>query len=510
MEKIKKILVVEDEGLTRRAIVKALREGEAPPVVSELGDGQGVMACLREESFDCVLLDYQLPGLDGLEVLRQIRGAGIKTPVVVLTAKGDEQLAVEMMKAGASDYISKSRMMAEQLRQVVRQAVRVYRAELRTAEAQEQLRANERRLEALIKASPLGVVALDPQGIVITWNPASERMFGYSEAEALGRPLLIVPEDKWEEHRQLRERALSGQGFTGVEVPRRRKDGAMMDISIFAAPVRDDEGRTIGIIALMQDITEAKRMKQQLLAAHRMETVGRLTGGIAHDFNNLLAVIGGYGESLLRRLPADHPLRPQAEEIDKAAQRGAALTRQLLAFSRSQVMEHQTLDLNEVIENVYQMLHRVMCGSIEIDLDPQPGRALIRGDAGQMEQVLVNLAINARDAMPEGGHLVVSTRTVTLADAAAAEPGLSPGRYVILSIQDTGCGMDEEVRTRIFEPFFTTKKGKGTGLGLSIVYGIVQQCGGDIRVQSVVGKGTRFDVLLPAVEPSSAGPKGSG
>jgi signal transduction histidine kinase len=289
-----------------------------------------------------------------------------------------------------------------------------------------------------------------------------------------------------------------------VELRRRRQNGSLIDISLSAAPLRDGQGQIIGVIGIMEDITEAKRLRQQLLQSHRMETVGRLAGGVAHDFNNLLAVISGYSESLLRRIADGDPLRPPVEEIQKAADRGAALTRQLLAFSRRQVVQAQPLDLAHVVSSVNQMLRRVISDKIEVVVRNDARRTIVRGDPGQMEQVLVNLALNARDAMPDGGVLSIATSDARLTEGQATAVNLKPGRYVKLEVRDTGCGMDEEVRSRIFEPFYTTKDGKGTGLGLSIVYGIVQQCGGNISVSSEPGKGTRFSILLPAVREDGA------
>jgi len=247
---------------------------------------------------------------------------------------------------------------------------------------------------------------------------------------------------------------------------------------------------------ILQDITERNRLKEQLLQSQKMEAIGRLAGGIAHDFNNLLAIISGYAESLTRRL-ADETLRSHASEIQNAAERGGALTRQLLAFGRRGVLKPEVLNLNTCISGMSEMLRRLLSRETYIQINSDPKLPDIEADRGQMEQVILNLALNARDAMIGGGTLTISTGRRKLSATEATMAGLREGEYVVLSVADTGRGIEPGVRPHIFEPFFTTKEGQGTGLGLSIVYGIVQQAGGNVLVESEVGKGARFDVYLP-------------
>jgi len=362
---------------------------------------------------------------------------------------------------------------------------------------EEALRDTNQRLEAIIRGSPLAIIAQDQDWNVIFWNPAAERMFGWTEQEVLGKPIPIVPEESRGEFMALRREVMERGPFTGLELRRRRKDGSLIDINLSTAAVRDSAGNIVCILAMIEDITEARRLKERLLRSARMESIGRLAGGVAHEFNNLLAVISGYSESLLRHLDPGSPLVNRVQEIEQAAQRGAALTRQLLTFSRRPLGPARVLDLNQTISSVHQMLRHLISDKIEIIIREASEPALVRGDPGQMEQTLVNLALNARDAMSEGGTLTICTELVELPEARPAPGRLPPGRYVRLAVSDTGCGMDESVRAHIFEPFFTTKEGKGTGLGLSIVYEIVQQCGGDISVSSEKGRGTTFEMLLP-------------
>jgi signal transduction histidine kinase len=279
-------------------------------------------------------------------------------------------------------------------------------------------------------------------------------------------------------------------------------------------PLRDASG-AIGHVALcvkdvtaqleLQETAEALRhSEEQLRQSQKLEAVGRLAGGIAHDFNNLLSVILSYSELLLRGSRPGHSIRVELEEIKKAGQRAADLTRQLLAFSRQQVLDLKVLDLNELVTGISTMLTRVLGEDIELKTEAAPGLGKVRADPGQIEQVIMNLAVNARDAMPTGGRLTIETADVLVDEGHAREhPGVSPGEHVMIAVSDTGSGMDESTRSRVFEPFFTTKeRGKGTGLGLSTVFGIVRQSGGHIGLHSELGRGTRFTIYLPRVEDS--------
>jgi PAS domain S-box-containing protein len=477
---------------------------------------------------------------------------------------------------------------------------------------------------ALIHDAPLSIVAFDASGTIQLWNPAAERMFGWTAEEALGKPHPIVPEEKQEEFRALREVALQGKTFTGIQLRRRRKDGSPIDISVSTSPlraadgtitgimsiitdvtdrkkseetllrlataveqsaeiilitdpsgaieyvnpaferitgyhrdevlgknprilksgmqdhsfyeelwktltrgdvwsgvfqnlrkdgtlyeeeavispVRDAGGEVINYVAVKRDVTNERRVEDQLRQAQKMEAVGRLAGGIAHDFNNLLTAITGYTDLLLMDLPKGELAHREVLEIRKAGDRAASLTRQLLAFSRRQVLQPKVLDLNQVVTDMEKMLRRLIGENIELVTSLADDLGHVKADPGQIEQVIVNLTVNARDAMPNGGRLILETSKMEIDESyASRHDPVQPGSYVILAVTDTGVGMDESTMSRLFEPFFTTKEvGKGTGLGLATVYGIVKQSGGYIWAYSEVGHGTTFKVLLPGEE----------
>ncbi len=372
------------------------------------------------------------------------------------------------------------------------------RVEQRTAE----LRAANHLLQAVTESSPLAIWTMDLEGKVTSWNPAAESMFGWTAGEAIGQPLPVVPEDQREEFRGWLERFRAGEAFTGVERKRCRKDGALIDVSIWTAPLRNSAGRIEGVMAIDSDITQRKLLEEQFRQSQKLEAVGRLAGGVAHDFNNLLTVIGGYSEMLKQEVAGEPHLAEFAQEIQNATSRGGALTVQLLAFSRRQISQPRILDLNQTLTQSIKLLKRVIGEDIEIVTKLDSGLGRIQADPIHIDQIVMNLVVNARDAITGGGAITIETANVTLGrEYADRHIGVEPGNFCLLAVSDTGSGMTAETRSRLFEPFFTTKEpGKGTGLGLSIVYGIVKQNGGEIGVYSEPGHGTTFKIYLPMVE----------
>jgi len=366
-------------------------------------------------------------------------------------------------------------------------------------QAQESLRRSEANFRSLVTNAPYGVCSCDSTGKILDANPAFLELLGLTaKDELIGQHLFDLYADA-EQWFHLADYLRSSEPFKGLTAEWKRKTGTTV-VRVSGRSVLN--GRAEGIVfeIFAEDVTERRALEQQLRQSQKMEAVGRLAGGIAHDFNNLLMVISGYTEFLLERLGAEPHLRGPAQEIASAADRASSLTRQLLAFSRKQMLAPRIVNLNDIATENLKMLTRMIGEDIDLVMIPAHSLWSVRADAGQIEQVIMNLAVNARDAMPSGGKLTIETANTTLDEEYARfHAPLRPGDYVQVSISDTGVGMDSETQSHIFEPFFTTKGPKGTGLGLSTVYGIVKQSGGYIWVYSEVGKGTTFKIYLPRV-----------
>ncbi len=460
-------------------------------------DGREGYEVAQAERPDLIVSDVSMPHLDGIEMCRLIREHTdlSLTPVLLVSAvRRDSESVVEGIKAGADDYLE-APYDAMQLITKVAQLIERKRA-------QQELIQSEERYRDMVENAHDIIYSHDLEGNYTSINKAGERITGYTREEALKLNLAqTVAPEYLEKARQMIASKLADEEVTAYDLEIIAKDGHRVAIEVNTRLVYQN-GVAVGVQGIARDVTERRQLEEQLRQSQKIEAIGRLAGGIAHDFNNLLTAITGYSDLTLRQLQSESPLRRNIEEIKKAGDRAASLTRQLLAFSRKQVLQPKVLDLNAVVSDMEKMLRRLIGEDIELRTALVPELGSVKADPGQIEQMLMNLAVNARDAMPHGGSLLIETENVYLNEGYATRHiAVKPGPYVMLAVSDTGCGMSEETQSRIFEPFFTTKEvGKGTGLGLSTVYGIVKQSGGNIWVYSEVGEGTAFKIYLPRVD----------
>ena len=363
-------------------------------------------------------------------------------------------------------------------------------------------RRSEASFRSFVENAPFGILRTTPEGRIVQANPALVDMLGYdSEQEVLGLSMGTDVYRNPGEHEEATRWSRNQDSVRGIEVEWKHKSGRPFTVRCAAHVVKDSNGNVEFLEGFVEDISERRALEQQVRQGQKMEAIGRLAGGIAHDFNNLLGVIIGYGDLVLEQAGVDNPLIKPVEQIRKAADRASVLTRQLLAFSRQQVLEMKVLNLNEVVAEMANMLPRLLGEDIHLETILDPALGQVKADQGQIEQVIMNLAVNARDAMPGGGGLLIQTRNAQLEEGLAyKQPAMVPGEYVMILVKDTGMGMDAQTQAHIFEPFFTTKeRGKGTGLGLATVYGFVKQSGGYVWVKSELGVGTTFTIYLPQV-----------
>jgi len=381
--------------------------------------------------------------------------------------------------------------------------------ELRRANEELHRRSNEQlgeyrsRLASIIDSSEDAILSKDLNGVITSWNKGAEHIYGYKPEEVVGKHIsLLTPSDRPDEISEILEKIARGESTEHYESVRVTKDGRQLSVSISVSPLRNAAGEIVGASAIARDITAQKRTEGQLRQAQKMEAVGRLAGGVAHDFNNILGIINACNEFLRDRIDPASESSVYVENIKTAIERGRSLTKQMMAFSRTSAVQPRVLDLNERLREISRLLRPLLGDDIEILIVARSPSAVVEVDPGQLDQVVVNLAVNARDAMPRGGKLILETDVVDFDDSFAdQQQSMAAGKYVLLAVSDTGSGMDRATLSRIFEPFFTTKEaGRGTGLGLATVYGIVKQSAGHILVYSEPGHGTTFKIYLPSAE----------
>ena len=451
---------------------------------------------LSSDHVDLVLLDLSLPDSEGYDTFHNLRQAAPAVPVIVLTGFEDDKMAERAVRHGAQDFLAKADMSPSLLVRSIRYALERWKAASRLEES-------ERRYRAVVEDQTEIVCRYLPNGELTFVNDAFCRFFGGQAEALLGRKFFTVAVEK---NRVEFATQLSSLGRHGPIRTREQRFTGSSDeprwLQWTDRALFDGVGHLVEFQSVGRDTTDQKLLEGQLRQSQKMEVVGQLTGGIAHDFNNLLMVITGYSELLIQGQSSkgEEPDRFLVA-IDQAAQRAASLTRRLLAFSRRQIVQPANLDLAEVVKEVDEMLRYLLGERIDLSVRLEKGFCWVKVDPGQIEQIVVNLAVNARDAMPDGGQLTLETSSASLDERSANRLQLEPGSYAVLRVSDTGCGMDAETMARIFEPFFTTKTaGRGTGLGLSTVKAILEQIGGRITVDSEPGKGSTFATYLPVID----------
>jgi two-component system cell cycle sensor histidine kinase/response regulator CckA len=443
---------------------------------------------------DVIISDYSMPQFDGMTALTLAIEKVPDIPIIMLTGSINEDTAVACMKAGAWDYVIKghNKRLGPAVQSCLSQ--KQVRLDRRLAEAEREL------LKVAIEQASETITITDTAGVIQYVNPMFENVTGYSREEVIGQTSSILKSGKQESafYENLWSTITAGKVWQGRMI-NKRKGGELYTVSATISPVRDTSGKIVNFVAVKRDITERLRLEEQFQQAQKMESVGRLAGGVAHDFNNMLSVIMGFTEMALDKSAQDDPRREDLQEVLAAAKRSSSITRQLLAFARKQTIAPQVLDLNETMEDMLKMLRRLVGEDINLDWQPTTGLWPVLIDPSQLDQILANLCVNARDAIKGVGKITIQTAMKTFDQAYCRENSfVTPGDYVMLAVSDDGCGMDENIQKKVFEPFFTTKEaGKGTGLGLATVYGIVKQNNCFIKVYSEPGQGTTFKIFFP-------------
>ena len=454
---------------------------------------------LQQKPYGLVLFEHEAGDAEAVQLVSEFLRAGASVPFILLTEDADEKTVAEIIESGTWNCVPKSQLDSTTLVRTIRNTLALHSLQLEQHSAEEALR----KLSRAVEQSADSVMITDCRGVIEYVNPAFEALTGYDHAEACGQTprLLKSGEQSAESYQDMWKTILAGNVFRGILV-NRKKNGDLYYVEESICPVRDADGQVTHFVCNGRDLTDRLRLEAQLLQAQKMDAIGRLAGGIAHDFNNLLTIITSYSELALDSVVPGGPAQSGIQEILSAARRAADLTRQLLAFSRKQPQALRVAELNPVVAGIVKMLHRLIGEDIELTFVPGADLGRVRLDPVQIEQILMNLGANSRDAMPQGGRCTIATTDVHLDEPYADRHRavIPAGRYAVLSVTDTGIGIPQDQLPHIFEPFYTTKpSGKGTGLGLATVYGIVKQNHGFVWAYSEPGMGATFKVYLPCV-----------
>jgi PAS domain S-box-containing protein len=492
-----RILIAEDSRDDLELTIRELKRSGLEVEIDSVSSREAFAEKLRSQTVDMVLSDYRMPGWTGMDAFSEIVKSGQDVPMILVTGTLGDLKAVECIQIGIADYVLKQ--------QIGRLPMAILRAQagkfLRDAEKEsaEELRESEARYRELVNNAIYGIFWVTLKGVPLDANSALVQMLGFESLEALlslgSTVSLYCDPAKREEMAGWYEE--NDRGDATVEW--KRKDGKIITVRLTGRRSRDVRHCSDCVELVVEDITERIALEKQLRQAQKFEVIGQLAGGIAHDFNNMIGAILGWAEIGLEETETGTRLHRHFDKVRGQAVRAASLTRQLLAFARRQILEPRNMDVNQCVTETLSLLEKVIGSNIEVEVNLDPQLTLVRADPTQVDQVLMNLCINARDAMPEGGHLIIGTGEAVFDEKyCAAQTYARPGHFAMLTVTDTGTGMDAATLDRIFEPFFTTKElGKGTGLGLATVYGIVSQHGGFLHVHSEVHVGTTFQIYLP-------------
>jgi two-component system cell cycle sensor histidine kinase/response regulator CckA len=491
-----KILVVEDSRDDAELLIRAVKKAGYEPSFALVQNAQKMREELDRQPWDLIISDYVIPGFGGIAAHKVLQESGLEVPFIIVSGKIGEDVAVEALHSGANDYLLKDRL--TRLGPAIDRALKEASQKRKRSQAEQALRESEERYRRLVESCPDAMFITSENAIVFA-NPAAVSLLGVrSPIDLVGKSLLEFIDtnfrDLVEEH--LRQ-ALEGLDGPLLEEKMVRTDGTVVLVEAIARRINYHGDPAVQV--LCRDISSRKHFEQQLLNSQKMEAIARLAGGVANDFNNLLTVITGYSGLIRSGLQPEHPLQKDVQQVIQSTERAIGLTSQLLAISRKDVAAPETLNLNTVLEQMLPLVRRLMGDAIETTAAASEDPCHIRADRGQLETLIINLAVHARDSMLHGGSLTLATENVKLTRPLHNQVHLRAGDYVLLTITDTGLGLTEEYQEHLFEPFFgTTQPGKNTGLGLATVYAIVKQHGGQISCLSEVGKGSVFKIYFPA------------